>query len=108
MKLGKREIFFGYSWLIKHNPKINWVTKQVEMTQCPTSECGPVERRENAKWPKGPVSPERAPMEPGVSILEQGVWTPYDPDMAIREEIGDDEVIYLFTLEAESKLPKEI
>ena len=107
-KLGKREIFLGYSWLIKHNPEINWVTKQVNMTRCPTSECGPVERRESAKRPKGLVSPERAPVEPAVSILEQGNRIPHDPDTAVREETGDDEVIYLFTREAESKLPKDI
>ena len=67
------------------------------MTWCPMSECRPVERHESAKWPKGPVSLERAPMEPVVLILEQGNWIPYDPDMAIREEVGDDNVIYLFT-----------
>ena len=107
-KLGKREIFLGYSWLIKHNPKINWVTKRVEMTQCPTSECGLVERHENTKWSKGPVSPKRASMEPTVSILEQGSQIPYDPDMAVREEIEDDEIIYSLTREAENELPKEI
>ena len=107
-KLGKREIFLSYSWLIKHNPKINWVTKQVEMTQCPMSECGPVERHENAKWHKGPVSPGRASMEPVVLILEQGDQTPHDTDMAIREEIEGDKIIYLFTWEAENELPKEI
>ena len=26
-KLGKKEIFLGYTWLIKHNPEINWVSK---------------------------------------------------------------------------------
>ena len=78
------------------------------MTQCPMSKCGLVERRENAKWPKSPVSPERAPMEPAVSILEQGVQIPHDPDIAIREEVGDDEVIYSFTQDVENELPKEI
>ena len=61
------------------------------------SECGPVERRENAKRPLGPVSPERAPMDPMVLMAEQGVRTPYDLQTAIREEVGDDEVIYSFT-----------
>ena len=78
-KLGKKEIFLGYTWLIKHNPEINWVSKRVEMTQCPTSKCGPVERHENAKWLLGPVSPERAPMDPTVSMVEQEVQTSYDP-----------------------------
>ena len=47
-------------------------------------------------------------MEPAVLILEQGNWIPHDPDTAVREEIGDDKVIYLFTRDAENKLPKEI
>ena len=67
------------------------------MTQCPMSECGLVERCESAKWPKGPVSPGRAPMDPTVSMAEQGIWIPNDPQMAIREEVGDDKVIYSFT-----------
>ena len=106
--LGKKEIFLGYTWLIKHNPKINWVSKRVELTRCPMSECGPVERRENAKRPLGPVSPERAPMDPMVSMVEQGVRTPHDPQTAVREEVGDDEVIYSLTQEAESTMLKNI
>ena len=107
-KLGKKEIFLSYTWLIKHNPKINWVSKRVELTQCPMSECGPVERHENAKRPLGPVSPERAPMDPMVSMAEQGVWTPHNLQMVVREEVGDDKVIYSLTQEAESTMPKDI
>ena len=47
-------------------------------------------------------------MDPVIPMVEQGVWTPHDPQMAVREEVGDDEVIYLFTQEAESTMPKEI
>ena len=47
-------------------------------------------------------------MDPVVSMAEQEVQTSYDPQMAVREEVGDDEVIYLFTQEAESMMPKEI
>ena len=72
------------------------------------SECGPVERHENAKWPKGPVSLERASMDPMVMMAEQGIQTPHDPQTAIREEVEDDEIIYSFTQEAESMMPKEI
>ena len=72
------------------------------------SKCGPVERHESAKWPLGPVSLERAPVEPTVPMVEQGVQTPHNPQTAIREEAGDEEVIYLFTREAERTLPKEI
>lgn len=34
-KLGKMDIFLGYSWLQKHNPEIDWVTKCMSMTCCP-------------------------------------------------------------------------
>ena len=72
------------------------------------SKCGPVERRENTKQPLGPVSPERALADPAASMAEQEVQTSYDPQTAVRGEAGDDEVIYLFTHEAESTMPKEI
>ena len=78
------------------------------MTQCPTSKCGLVERRENTKQPLGPVSLERALADPAASMAEQEVQTSYDPQTAVRGEAGDDEVIYLFTREAERTLPKEI
>jgi hypothetical protein len=35
-RLGKQHIILGYSWLQKHNPEINWETKEVHMTCCPT------------------------------------------------------------------------
>ena len=47
-------------------------------------------------------------MDPAVSMAEQGVRTPHDPQTAVREEVGDDEVIYSFTQEAESTMPKNI
>jgi len=48
--LGKQDIILGYSWLRKHNPEINWETKEVKMSRCPTgcttcTEEGRTERR---------------------------------------------------------------
>jgi hypothetical protein len=34
--LGKQHIILGYSWLQKHNPEINWETKEVHVTCCLT------------------------------------------------------------------------
>jgi hypothetical protein len=34
--LGKQHVILGYSWLQKHNLEINWETKEVRMTHCPT------------------------------------------------------------------------
>jgi hypothetical protein len=36
-RLGKQHVILGYSWLQKHNPEIDWETKEVRMTRCPTS-----------------------------------------------------------------------
>jgi hypothetical protein len=35
-QLGKQHVILGYSWLQKHNPEIDWETKEVRMTRCPT------------------------------------------------------------------------
>ena len=35
-KLGKQNLILGYSWLRKHNPEINWETKEVKMSHCPS------------------------------------------------------------------------
>ena len=69
-KLGKRNIFMGYTWLQKHNPVIDWVTKRVELTRCP-SEGGPRER--------------------AVSTPEQGDLRPHNPDTAVSAEEDEDE-----------------
>ena len=71
-KLGKRDIFLGYTWLRKHNPEIDWVQKQVDLTRCPSEACGPRECM--------------------VSTPEQGNLRPDDPDMAVSaEEEKEDE-----------------
>ena len=47
-------------------------------------------------------------MDPTVPMAEQGVRTPHDSQTAVREEVGDDKIIYSFTQEAESTMPKNI
>jgi hypothetical protein len=32
--LGKQDIILGLTWLHEHNPKINWETTEVKMSQC--------------------------------------------------------------------------
>jgi hypothetical protein len=34
-RLGKQSLILGYNWLHKHNPEINWQTKDVKMSRCP-------------------------------------------------------------------------
>ena len=34
-RLGKQKLILGYSWLRKHNPEINWDTREVKMSRCP-------------------------------------------------------------------------
>ena len=33
-KLGKQSVILGMTWLKKHNPEIDFITKKVEMTRC--------------------------------------------------------------------------
>ena len=44
--LGSLYIILGHTWIVKHNPDVNWRTGQVKMTRCPES-CGvkPIDRR---------------------------------------------------------------
>jgi hypothetical protein len=34
--LGKESVLLGYTWLQEHNPEVNWQTKEVKMSRCPT------------------------------------------------------------------------
>jgi len=35
-RLGKQKLILGYSWLRKHNPEIDWETREVKMSRCPS------------------------------------------------------------------------
>jgi hypothetical protein len=35
-RLGKQSMILGYNWLRNHNPEINWQTKDIKMSHCPT------------------------------------------------------------------------
>jgi len=35
MQLGKQSMILGFTWICKHNPEINWKTKEVHMLRCP-------------------------------------------------------------------------
>jgi len=37
--LGKQKLILGHSWLRKHNPEIDWVTREVKMSRCPPQCC---------------------------------------------------------------------
>ena len=37
--LGSQKVIMGHSWLQKHNPDINWVTREVKMSHCSGSCC---------------------------------------------------------------------
>ena len=50
-KIGKQTILFGYPWLKNHNPEINWVTKEVKMSRCP-SKCITCHREEKVERKK--------------------------------------------------------
>ena len=33
--LGKLDIILGFTWLVEHNPEINWQTHKVPLSHCP-------------------------------------------------------------------------
>jgi hypothetical protein len=33
--LGRQKLILGHSWLRKHNPETNWITRKVKMSRCP-------------------------------------------------------------------------
>jgi len=37
--LGKQKLILGHSWLQKHNPEIDWVTGELNMSRCPPQCC---------------------------------------------------------------------
>ena len=37
--LGKQKLILGHSWLWKHNPEIDWITREVKMSRCPPRCC---------------------------------------------------------------------
>jgi predicted aspartyl protease len=46
--LGKETILIGHDWLRKHNPVIDWITGEVEMSRCPKIICGYEHRTKRA------------------------------------------------------------
>ena len=34
--LGKQDAILGYTWLKDHNPEVDWITKEVKMSRCPS------------------------------------------------------------------------
>src|SRR3979490_1893345 len=54
--IGKQDIILGFTWLEEHNPKINWQTRQVKMSRCPTkchaSQAEVWEEQKEARWTK--------------------------------------------------------
>src|SRR6267154_6206659 len=34
--LGKQDVILGYTWLKDHNPEVDWITKEVKMSRCPS------------------------------------------------------------------------
>lgn len=37
--LGKQKLILGHSWLKKHNPEIDWIKGEVNMSRCPSHCC---------------------------------------------------------------------
>jgi|SRR5882724_2205105 len=50
MGIGQTTIILGHMWLMEHNPNIDWHTREVTMTCCPSS-CGLRTTLEQSDWP---------------------------------------------------------
>src|SRR5882724_4888120 len=48
MGIGRTTIILGHTWLMEHNPKIDWCTGEISMTRCPTP-CRP-KATEETNW----------------------------------------------------------
>src|SRR3979490_3303380 len=48
--LGKQSMILGFTWLRKHNPEIDWQTKEVRMSRCPP-QCSTCRAEANTKNP---------------------------------------------------------
>jgi len=47
--LGKTEVILEMPWLAAHNPEINWETREVKMTRCPSLCSGKSQKKEKVK-----------------------------------------------------------
>jgi hypothetical protein len=84
--LRKQHIILGYSWLQKHNPEINWETKEVCMTRCPTG-CRTCREELRAVWKNEKLTASilqqlREGPTPSICAVDSEEWTGdngYDP-----------------------------
>ena len=61
MSIGWTTIILGHTWLMEHNPKIDWCTREVTMTYCPSS-CRTRTTPEQPDWPiLGNILPKPSP-----------------------------------------------
>src|SRR5437660_1813419 len=35
LNIGETKMILGHNWLLRHNPEINWVAREITMTRCP-------------------------------------------------------------------------
>ena len=47
--IGQMIIILGHTWLVEHNPKINWCTRKVSLTRCPVT-CGSEATADLTDW----------------------------------------------------------
>ena len=66
--LGQRNVILGYTWFNKHNPKINWETREVKLSRCPW-ECVECRDEVRALKPNAPAPLQRFGNLSGHKIL---------------------------------------
>src|SRR5258708_4660627 len=89
--LGQQMVIIRHSWLTLHNPKVDWATQRVLMTQCPPSCNGQVLPKSDRPLQKStPSSPPRQEEAAYVILLtpewEERICTTLAPTQRLAEE----------------------
>ena len=92
-RLGKQKLILGYSWLQKHNPEINWETREVKMSRCPSvcTTCRDEARteRRHAKTAATLLRQLRAGPVPTICVVDAEDRSGEDSDDKFDEELPE-------------------
>src|SRR5882724_3669952 len=68
MGIGRTTIILGHTWLMEHNPEIDWHTGEISMTRCPTP-CRPKTTEEPNRPDR--ISADKAQEQPKTHLHRQ-------------------------------------
>lgn len=90
-RLGKQKLILGFSWLRKHNPEIDWETREVKMSRCPAActTCRDEARteRQHARTAASLLRQLRAGPVPRICTIDTDERSGEDDDLEFDEEL---------------------